>query len=146
MTAFADASALVKLYVPEADHEVVRQVTDLVIAQVSRVEVPAALWRKVRVGELTAADAAVLVAAFEADYHGTATEGPRFAVIATAAPVLDSAARLAAVHGLRAYDAVQLASASTAAAVASSVRDFVAFDVRLATAAAAEGLRPVPAG
>jgi hypothetical protein len=72
--------------------------------------VPAALWRKQRLGELSADDARLLAADFEADYFGADSEPPRFAAVATTAGILDEAARLCASHGLRAYDAVQRTS------------------------------------
>ena len=49
---FADSSALVKLYADEPGHEQVRQPMHLVVAQLARVEVPSAIWRKQRLGEL----------------------------------------------------------------------------------------------
>lgn len=142
MIVFADASALVKLYVPEADHEQVRGLEGVVIAQLSRVEVCAAFWRKVRMRELDAADAALLVGAFEADYFGTQDDPGRFSVLSTSVEILDTAARHAAVHGLRAYDAVQLASAS--ALVPIDAVALAAFDTRLRVAAAAEGMDLIP--
>jgi hypothetical protein len=59
--------------------------------------------------------------------------------------VLDSAARLCAVHGLRAYDAVQLAAAVATKAVLPECRAFAAYDQDLRTAAATEGFALVPA-
>lgn len=144
MSTFADSSALVKLYADEGDHEVVRAETGLIASQLARVEVPAALWRKVRTGELAAGDAGVLVAEFEADYFGTHEEAPRFAAVAVDSTLLDTAAQLAAVHSLRAYDAVQLAGARAAATADPSCRTFAAFDARLRTAAAAEGFGLLP--
>ncbi|MGH3681704.1 MAG: type II toxin-antitoxin system VapC family toxin [Natronosporangium sp.] len=141
--AFADSSALVKLYATEAGADAVRSLPALAVSQLARVEIPAALWRKHRVGELSAADVGLLVTAFEADYFGTAEEPARFLVVAATAPVLDRAARLVAVHGLRAYDAVQLASAVTIITAATGV-GFVAFDKSLRAAAAAEGLDLLP--
>ena len=111
----------------------------------ARVEVPSAIWRKHRMGELSAADAAVLVAAFEADYHGSAGDQPRFAVVAASTSVLDTAARLAGVHGLRAYGAVQLASAKAAAQAAPDCHTVTAFDGTLRAAAAAESFALLPA-
>ena len=113
---FADSSALVKRYSDEPQADDVRRLPHLVISQLARVEVPGALWRKHRMGELTAADAAVLVADFEADYFGDTDTSARFSVVAISAPIMDAAAHLAGVHGLRAYDAVQLASALAVAA------------------------------
>ncbi|MDQ3765025.1 MAG: type II toxin-antitoxin system VapC family toxin [Actinomycetota bacterium] len=106
---------MVKLYADEQDHHLVRGQGSLIVSALARVEVPAAIWRKHRIGELDPADAAVLVAAFEADYHGSTVEQPRFSVVATTAAILETAARLVGVHGLRAYDAVQLASAKATA-------------------------------
>lgn len=140
MSTFADASALVKLYVEEEHHTWVRALDAIVVAQVSRVEVPGALWRKTRTGELDAADAALLVQAFEADWFGAPSEPARFTVVAATDAVLNRAAGLTGVHGLRAYDAVQLGSALALAAADPPSSTFVAFDRSLRRAAAAEGL------
>lgn len=140
MSAFADSSALVKLYVSERGHDVVRDLPrPLVVATLARVEVPAALWGKVRVGELAPRDAAILVSAFEFDYHGDSVGGPAFAAVPVGEELLVSAARLSALHNLRAYDAVQLACAKAARSVDESVHTFAAFDRRLCEAALVEG-------
>jgi predicted nucleic acid-binding protein len=141
VSTFADSSALVKLYVDEEGHETVRALFPVVVSQLARVEVPAALWRAHRRGAMRVEAAAVLVARFDADYHGAR---PRFGIVVPAAGVLDDAARLTGLHGLRAYDAVQLASARAAAAADDRVRTFAAFDARLRDAAAREGFVPVP--
>ena len=68
MTTFADSSVIVKLSVPEAGHEQVRQLGHtLVISALATVEVAGAMWRKQRLGEVDPADAALLVRAFLAD-------------------------------------------------------------------------------
>jgi uncharacterized protein len=144
LTAFADSSALVKLYADEAGHEPIRQLASVAVAQLARVEVPAALWRKQRMGELSADDARLLTADFEADYFGTDSEPPRFAAVAAAGTLLDEAARLCASRGLRAYDAVQLSSALAVRRVDETCTAFAAFDRSLRTAAAAEGFALVP--
>ena len=144
MSVFADASALVQLYADEVDADVVRGLEVLVVAQVSRVEVPAALWRKHRAGELSVDEARLLVAEFEADLFGTADEEPRFATVAVTAEVYDDAARLVAVHGLRAYDAVQLASARSSREADPGCARFAVFDRDLREAAAREGFGLVP--
>lgn len=144
MSTFADSSALVKLYSDEAGGEHVRRLASMAVAQLARVEVPAALWRKQRMGELSAADAQLLTADFEADYFGTDLEPPRFAAVAVTGSLLDRAARLSAAHGLRAYDAVQLASALAVRAADEDCTEFAAFDRTLRTAAAAEGFGLVP--
>ncbi|MDP9183358.1 MAG: type II toxin-antitoxin system VapC family toxin [Actinomycetota bacterium] len=135
MSAFADTSALVRLYVAEPGHRDVRVLGEpLLVSQLGRVEVPAAFWLKHRIGELPPVEAAGLVATFETDWHGD-----RFAVVLPSAEVLEAAARLVGVHGLRAYDGVQLATALVARIADPDCRTFVAFDDDLRAAAAAEG-------
>lgn len=142
MTAFVDSSAVVKLYVPERYHEVVRARTDtLVVSAVTRVEVASALWRKHRLGELAAADAATLTAVFEADLDEPAG---RFATVPASTELLGAAVRLTAQHGLRAYDAVQLATATAARSVLGQLDVFVAFDVQLRMAATVERFEVLP--
>jgi uncharacterized protein len=144
LSSFADSSALVKLYADEDGYQQVRGMAGMAVAQLARVEVPAALWRKQRMGELSADDARLLTADFEADYFGTDSEPPRFAAVAATGRLLDEAARLCASHGLRAYDAVQLSSALAVRRVDGSCRAFAAFDRSLRTAAAAEGFQLLP--
>ncbi len=144
MSTFADSSALVKLYADEERCELIRRLGDLAAAQVARVEVPAAIWRKHRLGELDASDAQVLTAEFEADWFGSGTETPRFAAVRLVPGILDEAARLCAGRGLRAYDAVQLASALAARRADDECTGFAAFDARLRQAAATEGFALVP--
>lgn len=139
---FADSSALVKLYADERDSVDVRRHAHLVVSQLARVEVPAALWRKHRMDELGATDARILVADFEADYFDAGNKPPRFSIIAVTTGILDAAARLSGVHGLRAYDALQLASALAVAHAVPEGVDFLAYDSALNAAAAAEGLVP----
>lgn len=146
MTVFADASALVKLYVDEVGHELVRGMSPLAVGEIARVEVPAAFWRKTRLGELDAVDARVLVSDFEADYYGTAEEASRFVVVRVTAEILDRAAALCARHPLRGFDAVQLASALAVRDIDPDVATMAVFDHTLRAAAAAEGLAVSPAG
>jgi len=145
VTVFADSSALVKLYADEPGHEQVRELSQLVVAQLARVEVPSAIWRKQRLGELGPEAAGVLTAAFEADWYGTDEDPPRFSAVSATIALLDEAARLCAVHGLRAYDAVQLASAVAVRTVLPECSTVVVFDRQLRTAAAAEGFGLLPA-
>ena len=110
----------------------------------ARVEVPAALWRKHRLGELSAADTALLVEEFEWDWFGEAPSEVELAVLAVTAEILDEAARSVARHALRAFDAVQLASAVTARAADASLTEFACFDETLADAARAESFAVLP--
>lgn len=84
----------------------------------------------------------MLTAAFEADYFGGEGESPRFVAISTTPAVLDEA-RFCAVHGFRADDAVQLASALAARAADSRCRTLAAL-IDLRRAAATEGLELLP--
>ena len=138
MTVFADSSSLVKLYVAESGSAAVRRLAEpLVVSELARVEVPAALWRNYRTRTVSSADALVLTETFEDDWNDN-----RFQVIGVAGSLLDDAARLVAVHGLRAYDGVQLASAVRARAVEPSITQFSTFDDELTAAATAEGFSP----
>ena len=116
----------------------------LAVSALARVEVAAAIWRKQRLGELDSQDAGLLIRAFEADYHGTASSRPRFAALEVSTAVLEVAADVVALHGLRAYDGVQLASALTARAADPSCNAFAAFDGALREAATMRGFALVP--
>ncbi len=146
MTAvFADSSALVKLYANEHGSATIRALDGpIIVSSLARVEVPAAIWRKYRIGELDADDAAVLVQDFESDYFQTDLDTPRYIVMSTD-QVLDHAARIAAVHQLRAYDAVQLGSALCARDVAQDCLSIAAYDAQLRSAARREGFQLIPA-
>jgi uncharacterized protein len=140
LTVFADSSAIVKLYVPEIGHEAVRQAEPpLVVSALARVQVPAAFWGKSRSGELAAEDAALLTSAFEFDYHGDVVDGSAFASVAVTEAILVDAARLAARHGLRGYDAVQLACAVAARSADPTIGTVAVFDKDLRRAMVAEG-------
>lgn len=139
---FADSSALVKLYADEPGFEVIRSIIEpMVVSHIARVEVPAAIWRKHRMGELTIEDARILVSAFEFDLHGDLAA---FVPVAVTSAILDDAARLVATHGLRAYDGLQLASATAARQHVPGCRTFAAFDADLRRAAAVEGFGLAP--
>lgn len=117
----------------------------LVISCLARVEVPAAIWRKSREGELDAADAVLLTTDFEADYYGDGAQPPRFIAIGLPDEVLAEAALVAASRGLRGYDAMQLASARAARGADPGCSSFACFDLELRRAAAADGFDLVPA-
>lgn len=127
-----------KLYAHEPGRELVEALSPLMISSFARVEVVAALWGKQRAGELSAVGAQLLTSEFEGDYFGTYDEAPRYVSVGLTAPLLDEAARLAAVHGLRAYDAIQLSSALAARQQAPSCSSIVCFDGALRRAAASE--------
>jgi hypothetical protein len=82
----------------------------------------------------------VLAEAFEWDW----LDAERFVVVAVADEILESAARALARHPLRAYDAVQLATALVARAADPDLDSFACFDEGLAAAARIEGFRVRP--
>lgn len=73
VSVFADSSALVKLYSDEPGNPAVRALDMMIVSHLARVEVPAVLWRKQRMGELSETAARLLTEDFEADYFGEDT-------------------------------------------------------------------------
>jgi predicted nucleic acid-binding protein len=134
---------VVKLYADEPGSDAIRALVQPVVSVLARVEVVAALWRKVRVGELDQGDGAILVTAFESDWYGEEPGTGRFAAVAVTGDVLGRAAGLLERHPLRAYDSLQLASAVEARR-AGVVERFACFDRSLSAAARAEGFTLVP--
>ena len=143
MTAFFDASALVKLYVPEPGTDVVPSVDDPpMISELTRVELPSALWRKHRLGQLSAQDAQICRPISRPTTTGReVSRGSRWCASPTGRC---RPRRLVARADLRAGDAIQLAPALVARQVGREVTAFATFDARLRTAAAIEGFTLVP--
>lgn len=106
------------------------------------VEVASALWRKVRTGELDAEEANNLARQASRELSGEAEL--EVTTVAVTAPLLSFAATLTGRHGLRAYDAVQLATALAVRAADDPDQSFVCFDEDLRAAAAREGLVVLP--
>jgi len=105
---FFDSSALVKRYAQETGTAWVQTIAArnyFFLARITQVEVIAAIERRKRTGTLTPADASAAIASFRAHLS---TE---YAMVDISRPLLTQAADLAETHGLRAYDAVQLAAA-----------------------------------
>lgn len=136
MTVYADTSAVVKLYVDEPGSAEVRLVEAMYVCDMTRVEVPAALWRKSRMGEIDREESERLLHWFEDDAELAAG---RFIPIEVTRDVLRQAASLTGTHALRAYDAVQLAVAIRVAEADSTCRTFASFDRDLNVAATHEG-------
>jgi hypothetical protein len=142
---FLDASALVKRYAPEVGTAWVIAVTDIaagndiLIAEITVAEVAAALAAKTRLpGGLTIGQRDH---AFNGFLHDCQT---RFLLVPTERHVIDRAADLTQRHPLRAYDAVQLASALIANSElighGAASLTFLAADQTLLMAARVEGL------
>jgi predicted nucleic acid-binding protein len=108
------------------------------------VEVAAALWRKHRTGELDLDTALLLNRDFTADYAGTPERPPRFEPVEVTDTTIERAVEMTGTHGLRAYDAVQLACALSIREVDKRCTTLATFDRNLARAAAAEGFVVLP--
>ena len=134
---YLGSSAAVKLYVREVGTEAVRAAADgraLISVRLSYVEVLAALAAAARLGRI--AEFAAPAAAFRGHWRS-------YVIVEFDRLLAESAADLAVRHGLRGYDAVQLAAALAAAGPEPPSLTLASFDHALARAAAAEGLRPL---
>jgi predicted nucleic acid-binding protein len=143
-TYYLDTSALSKRYVEEVGTAWIRRLTDpaaghtLLTSRITMVEIYSALARRKREGSVPSADCNIAAQAFAAhsntDYEFVELD---LNVVTITREVLEQ-------HALRAYDAVQLASAvrSNRVLQASNLSPlvFVSADDRLNAAAAAEGL------
>lgn len=105
------------------------------VSRITEVEVVSALWRRSREGSLTAGDRDRLLQTLDRDW-------PALRVIEVEATVVAEARAMLARHGLRAGDAIQLASALCLRRELGGPVQFVCFDQRLMEAAEREGLLP----
>jgi predicted nucleic acid-binding protein len=139
---YLDASALVKRYVAEAGSaEVGAAISQAVVtgtALVSRAEVAAALGKAVRVDALTQEEALAALQVFRNDW----VDLVRIQLIEM---VTARADLLAWDHGLRGYDAVQLASALAWQDALGEAVTLATFDRHLWTVAQSVGLVRYPA-
>jgi predicted nucleic acid-binding protein len=139
-----DASAIVKRYVSETGSAWVRVLVDpasantISLAEVTRAEVANALQRRAREGSIGADESVLLMQTFRAH---CATQ---YRLVPTDHAVVSLAVDLIQRYPLRAYDAVQLATAAhvneTLAASGLPAVVFVSGDDGLVAAALAEGL------
>lgn len=107
---FFDASALVKRYLREAGtewirHLIAREQLRIFISTLSGAEVMAEIARKARTGEVDAAERDRAVRAFRHEFASS------YALVSAEPRVIYKAMELLVTYPLRAYDAVQLASA-----------------------------------
>lgn len=143
MEVFADSSALVKLYSDEPGSERVHAFESVIISALAQVEVPSALWRKHRMGELKVEQVQILLNQFSYDCHAPVPVMPRFMIVGVNEMVISRASDIVAVHGLRANDAVQLATALIVRETVPESLAFAAFDTDLSQAAVREGLATI---
>jgi uncharacterized protein len=141
---FADTSAMAKRYISETGSAWLRGLLDpatggeAFIVRLAAVEMIAAITRRERAGSLSAGDAATARTAFR---HDLTTE---YQVVEVTEALIERAMALAEAHGVRGYDAVQLAAALevNALLVASGLPPLllISADAELNAAATATGL------
>ena len=108
---FLDSSGLVKRYVAEAGSGWVQSLcapdagNTTYISRITGAEVIAAIFRRLRMGDLRPEDAQAVARRFKDDF------GRVYRVIEVTADVVERAMNLAEARALRGYDAVQLATA-----------------------------------
>lgn len=141
MIVYADASALVKRYVAETGSaEVIALTTGaegVATALVTRAEVAAAFARAVRVGLLDDVGGRRAQRRFSREW-------PDVVKVPVTEMLVARAEALAWAHGLRGYDAVQLASALTWQDALGREIVLATFDRQLWDGARDSGLRPWP--
>jgi predicted nucleic acid-binding protein len=145
MAAYAfDASGIVKRYLNEIGSGWVQGLADptaaheIFLTRICRVEVIAAVTRRGRGGSLPASAATAIVGQFRHD------AAHQYNILEVVPALLTNAERLAETHGLRAFDAVQLAATielhHARLTAGLSRLTFISADQELNTAATAEGL------
>jgi len=115
MVVFLDTSTLIKLYYKEKDSEqLVNQISEkaheVFLFEIAKVEFASAIWKKVRIGEMTVETAKQVIECFENDYNN-------FDWIFADSTIIEIAKDLFKKYGqtsLRTLDALQLSSCITA--------------------------------
>ena len=137
MILYLDTSALVKLYVEEAESAAitaaVARAAAVATARITYAEARAAFARHTRVGGLKSMELRRVV-------HQLDEEWGQYSIVEITDSVVRGAGALAERHKLRGYDAVQLAAALDVRLAGGDV-EFASFDVRLSRAAQRERLR-----
>jgi len=135
---YLDTSALIKLYVEEDDSNfvegAVQDAETTATSIVTYVEARSAFSRRRRDGSLNLADYHRVIREFDREWE-------RYFVIPVTASLVKSAGRLADIHALRGYDALQLASADFFQEKIKEPVTFGCWDSRLETAARRQGLQ-----
>ena len=141
---FLDSSGLVKRYVVEAGSGWVQSLctpdagNTIYISRITGAEVIAAIFRRLRMGDLRPEDAQAVARRFKDDFERA------YRVIEVTAKVVERAMDLAEARALRGYDAVQLATALELHRLRQEMSlpplAFVSADGDLNEAAEAEGL------
>ncbi len=137
MILFLDTSALVKLYIVEADspavHASVARAETVAVCRIAWAEACAALARRAR--EVPADEAAIIAAR-----QALARDWPHFFIVEVTQPVAERAGEFAETFALRGYDSVQLAAACEILSATPGEVAFSCFDNRPNKAARVLGL------
>lgn len=134
---FLDTSALVKRYIAETGSNWIRSISDvatgnqIALGQITWVEVLSALARRQREGSLSASDLNLVVQDLREDFEN------QYEVIEIDQALIETPGELVIQYPLRAYDAVQLASALR---FQYAQLVFISADHRLLNMAQSEGL------
>lgn len=141
---FTDSSTVIKRYVRETGSQWVKNIftaapaNQVFVAAITRVEVVSAITRRGRGDARSQRIAASACALFLADYAAD------YETVEVSQYLLEQAVQLAQLHGLRGYDAVQLAAGREvnrqALTAGLPLITFVSGDKELNTAASAEGM------
>lgn len=141
---YMDSSGLVKRYIAEVGSTWLRGITDpaagndIYIGRITTVEIVAALTRRARSGTISVGDAAAACLLFRNDLSYD------YEILEITEALVNHAMQLAEIHGLRGYDAVQLAAAceTNVIVVAQGLPPitFISADNELNAAAVSEGL------
>jgi predicted nucleic acid-binding protein len=139
---YLDTSALVKLYVEEAGsatvQEAVARAETVATNVIAYVEAFAAFARRRREGRLSRGDYRRTIQELQSDWD-------HYLLLEVTNEVIRRAADLTAIHPLRAYDAIHLASAKVLQERVRGPVSFACWDSNLSAGAKREGLSLVPA-
>jgi predicted nucleic acid-binding protein len=134
---YCDTSALLKLYVEEADSDLLKlavsKADSVVVCRIAWAEAFAALSRRAREVPEDRPVIETAKAALTADWG-------HYVVLEVSQSVVERAGDYADTFALRGYDSVQLAAAFEAGEITRTVIDFACFDVRLNKAAKVLGM------
>ena len=139
MKIFLDTSSLVKLYHRESDTAELERmfstikVTEIFLAEISKIEFASTIWKKVRTKEITDTQAQKTLDLFESDFT-------KYSFVATSSVIIEQAKILCSKYGLiglRTLDSIQLA---TSIKLLTEVGIFFTSDKLLKSLFGAEGL------
>lgn len=113
MKLFLDTSSLFKLYNQEVDSDVIDgvftnyKIIDIFLSELSKIEFPSTVWKKVRMQDITEMQAKVITEAFEKDVSKYTFVQIDNIIIEKAKDLITKYSK----QGLRALDSIQLSTA-----------------------------------